>query len=34
MVRTDEDLVTIVLSGVEEPLQKARRIFETTKARL
>jgi hypothetical protein len=34
MIRTGEDLVTIVFSGVEDILPKARRIFEATKARM
>ena len=34
MIRNGEDLVTIVFSGVDDILPKARRIFETTKARM
>ena len=34
MIRTGEDLVTIVLLGVDDPLARTRRIFELAKARL
>jgi hypothetical protein len=34
MIRSGEDLVTIVFSGVDEALPKARKIFDMTKARL
>lgn len=34
MIRTGEDLVTIVLSGVDDPVAKARAIFATVKPRL
>jgi hypothetical protein len=34
MIRTGEDLVTIVFSGVDDAVPKARRIFETVKARM
>ena len=33
MIRTGEDLVTIVLSGVSDAPAKAKRIFETAKPR-
>lgn len=34
MIRTGEDLVTIVFSGVEKAPAKAKRIFDTAKARM
>jgi len=34
MIRTGEDLVTIVFSGVDDVVPKAHRIFETAKARM
>lgn len=34
MIRTGEDLVTIILSGVDDGLPRARKIFEMTKAKL
>lgn len=34
MIRTGEDLVTIVFSGVEDAPAKAKRIFDTAKARM
>jgi hypothetical protein len=34
MIRTGEDLVTIVFSGVPDAPAKARRIFETVKPRM
>jgi len=34
MIRSGDDLVTIVFSGVDDTLPKARKIFELTKARL
>ena len=34
MIRTGEDLVTIVLSGVSDAPAKVKRIFETAKARM
>ena len=34
MIRTGEDLVTLVFSGVEDVPDKARRIFDTAKARM
>ncbi len=34
MIRTGDDLVTIVFSGVDDVMPKAHRIFETTKARM
>jgi hypothetical protein len=34
MIRTGEDLVTIVFSGVEDTPEKAKRIFDTAKARM
>jgi hypothetical protein len=34
MIRTGEDLVSIVFSGVEDAPSKAKRIFDTAKARM
>jgi hypothetical protein len=34
MIRTGEDLVSIVFSGVEDAPSKAKRIFDTTKSRM
>jgi hypothetical protein len=34
MIRTGEDLITIVFSGVDDVPPKARKIFETLKARM
>ena len=34
MIRTGEDLVTIVFSGVSDAPAKVKRIFETAKARM
>jgi hypothetical protein len=34
MIRTGEDLMTIVFTGVTDAPAKARRIFETAKARM
>jgi hypothetical protein len=34
MIRTGNDLVTIVLSGVESPIAKVRAIFSVAKPRI
>ncbi len=34
MIRTGDDLVTIVFSGVADAPAKAKRIFDTAKARM